>query len=121
MITPEQLDEMERRAQEALEAETAYDVDPTQLTESRLILAHEKMLLAAGDGATPAMPGATILQLVAIARAALAWNEARKRIAPAREALDDLGTRSARTSLDDAFDDLDRYQTALDAALRGKP
>jgi hypothetical protein len=75
----------------------------------------------AGDGCSvPVSPDVTI-QLVAIARAALAWNEARKRIAPARDALDDVGTQSARQALDDAHDDLDQRQTALDAALRGAP
>lgn len=64
---------------------------------------------------------AALARLVAIARAALVWNEARKRIAPARESVDDLGTRTARVAMYDAIDDLDHCETALDAALRGAP
>lgn len=114
-ITPEQLDELERRAREALEAETAYDVDPTQLTESHLIVAHEKMLLAAGDGATPPMPGATILRLVSVYRAALAWNEARD------EMKGDAYLRCPAEPSRDVQSRMTAAAEALDAALRGKP
>lgn len=139
-ITAEQLDELERKAKAALPGPWEHIIEKREPG-----LGYEHTIRQTREASRPPYPQHGIcrtfewrtdgpdathiaanspdvtLRLVAVYRAALACSEAKLRIARARDALDDLGTRSSRADFDDALDDLDQCQAALDAAVRGTP
>lgn len=97
-LTPEQLDELERKAKALIDAPVAFHATESGSEDER---SAERTWRLAAEAFRHATPPARIIHLVAVYRAALAWRET-------------LGRPRGDRLADDA-------ERALLAALRGTP